>query len=327
MTKVLLTGAAGFVGSHIAEAIVTKTDWNIVALDGLTYAGRLDRLGHLPKRRFRFVYHDFRYALPLWVLREIGEVDYIIHNGAETHVPRSIAGSDIFVRSNIMGTFNLLEASRHLFPSRFVYISTDEVFGPARPGAIPKSVAPFSEQDRLAPSNPYSATKAGGEYLARAYRESFNVPVMITRTMNMFGERQHPEKFVPMALRKLLKEETIDIHCDAQGHSGARQWLHASVQADALLFLLKNGINGETYHVAGEDQTNDGIVQILAHLVGKQPYMRKVNAFSIYPGHDIRYAIDDDKIRAMGWKRPVDMYPALVRFVYWTQQHPEWLME
>src|SRR6267154_132227 len=291
-TKVLLTGAAGFVGSHIAEWFIHKTDWQIVGLDGLTYAGRLDRLTHLPQDRIRCLFHDFKYPLKDQLLREIGDVDYIIHNGAETHVPRSVVGSDIFVRSNIIGTFNVLEAARKLHPYKVIYVSTDEVFGPARDTA-------FKENDPLAPSNPYSATKAGGEYLARAYRAAYGLPIIISRTMNMFGERQHPEKFVPLAMRKLLREENIDIHCDKDGNPGGRQWLHASVQADALLFMLQAGYPGEIYHVAGEYQTNDGIVHILSHLVGKKPFMRKVNAFDIYPGHDINYAIDGTKLRAM----------------------------
>jgi len=318
MTKVLLTGSAGFVGSHIAEWFIRTTDWQIVGLDGLTYAGRLDRLAHLPTNRIRCLFHDFKYPLRGPLLREIGDVDYIIHNGAETHVPRSVVGSDIFVRSNVIGTFNVLEAARKLSPLKIIYVSTDEVFGPAREAA-------FKEDDPLAPSNPYSATKAGGEYLARAYRAAYGTPVIISRTMNMFGERQHPEKFVPLALRKLLREETIDIHCDREGNPGGRQWLHASVQASALLFMLLSGYPGETYHVAGEYQTNDGIVHILSHLVGKQPFVRKVNAFDIYPGHDINYAIDGSKLRAMGWTPPIDMYAALVRFEHWTRDHGQWL--
>lgn len=317
MTRVLLTGAAGFVGSHIAEEIIRSTDWTILALDGLTYAGRLDRLAHLPQSRVKYFYHDFRYAIPPPLLEQLG-CDYIIHNGAETHVPRSVVGSDIFVRSNVLGTFNLLEAARLWFPYKFIYVSTDEVFGPA-------TGAPFKEDDRLAPSNPYSATKAGGEYLAQSYRRSYGLPVIVTRTMNMFGERQHPEKFVPMVLRKILRGETIDIHCDKEGIPGSRQWLHANVQARALLFLLQKGYVGETYHVAGEEETNLGIVNLLANIVGKTAYTRRVNAFDIYPGHDIRYSIDDSKIRAAGFETKDNIYQRLYLLADWTQKHPEWL--
>lgn len=320
MISVLLTGAAGFAGSHIAEHFIHNTDWEVVSLDCLTYAGRLDRLAHLPGKRVRALYHDFSTPLPDALMKQLDGVRYIIHNGAESHVARSLVNPGAFVQSNIIGTFNMLEAARRLNPETFLYVSTDEVFGPG-------SGVPYREDDPLRPSNPYSASKAGGEMLVQAYHSAFGLPTMISRTMNMFGERQHPEKFVPMTIRKILASERLSIHVDPDGKSGARQWLHAEVQADALLYMLGMGVRGEAYHVAGVERSNAEIARLIAEALGRPYTFQCVDILAKNGGHDLTYSIDDAKLHALGWKPRAAFEHLLERTVRWTAEHPEWLTE
>lgn len=321
--RVLITGAAGFAGSHIAEEMVSHGH-EVVSLDCLTYAGRLDRLAHLPRNKVKAVWCDFSTAIPDGVLREIGDVDHIIHNGAESHVLRSFAHPRRFAESNIMGTLNVLEAARKLNPEKFIYVSTDEVFGPSYG-------FPFNEQDSLRPTNPYAATKASGEFLVHAYFRSFGLPAIITRTMNMFGERQHPEKCVPLMTKKILAGETVHIHGTNGSFkpdgwiSGTRCWLHARNQANALHFLLQNGVPGEKYNIGGVHQSNLRIWQIIAQTIGVLAQYDWSSPLG--PIHDMNYALDDHKIKAMGWRPPVDFETSLRETVRWTLAHPEWLTE
>ena len=285
--KVLLTGGAGFSGSHIADYIAANTDWDIVVLDCLTYAGKMENLSHVPANRLQFIRWDFGFQLTDDVLDSIGKVDYIIHAGAETHVTNSLRDPAPFIYSNVVGTFNMLEAAKILSPKKFLYVSTDEVFG--------ASLAPHKEDDILNPSNPYSATKAAGELLVRTYQECFDMPCLITRTTNIFGTRQHPEKFIPMTIEKIRSGESIDIHA---GRSiGSRQWIHASDQASALIFLLQSEQVKDTFHIAGERRSNLEVANALG-----ATNTRIVNPYDTYPNHDLHYALDDSKIRALGWK-------------------------
>lgn len=294
--KILVTGAAGFAGSHIVDEILRATDADVIGLDSLTYAGHMENLPSPTESRFKFIYHDFRAPLPQRMLEGIGPVDFIIHNGAETHVKTAFENPELFFQSNAVGTMNMLEAARILRPVLFVYVSTDEVFG--------QSSEPKYEQDALNPSNPYSASKAAGEMLTKAYTKSFRVPGIITRTMNMYGPRQDVEKFIPLCLDRMSRGLDIDIHCNGNGEVGSRQWLHVTDQASALLFLLRHGTAGEIYHIAGERKTNLEVLGALHNeyqkLKGSSTGML-VNAYDLWPGHDLHYCINDDKIRKMGW--------------------------
>jgi dTDP-glucose 4,6-dehydratase len=316
--KVLLTGAAGFAGSHITEELV-ENGHDVIALDCLTYAGRLDRLLDIPRKSVRFIYHDFRCPLSLALLKQIGPVDAIIHNGAESHVARSFEDPQVFAESNIIGTLNILEAARQLKPAAVIYVSTDEVLGPTKG-------EPFVETDPLRPTNPYAASKAGGEFLAYSYVRSFGLPVIITRTMNMFGERQHPEKFVPLVISKILRREKIQIHGTLNGRvwtSGKRNWLHARAQANALLFLLQNGVVGEKYHISGEEQSNHGMAELISKYMGL--YGSWEWATPNAPVHDISYSLNNSKLRNIGWKSPLDFEKSLQKTVEWTMAHQEFL--
>lgn len=324
MKSVLITGGAGFCGAHICEHFLVNTDWDVIVLDRLSYAGSLARLADLRMsypERLKVVFHDFRAQYPTSVLHSLRDVRWIIHNGAETHVDRSLIDAEPFVASNVTGTMWTLEAARRLNIERFVHISTDEVFGPAPDGID------FKETDTLKPSNPYSASKAGAEALAFSYWNSHKLPVTITRTMNLFGERQHPEKFIPMTIGKVLRGEMVNIH-GAGLTIGSRKWLHARNQADALLFLLtKTEISGETYHIGGEERTNLQIAELIADYLGQALNYRVADSHR--PGHDSRYSLDDSKLKALGWKAPVNFCDSLLKTVEWSA-HPDnkyWLLE
>jgi len=334
MKTLLLTGACGFVGSHIVEEALRYENMQVVALDRLAYAGRLDRLAHLRGPRLRFVFHDFSQAFSTPLLDEIGQVDYIIHNGAESHVARSFQNPGAFVQSNVLGTLNVLQAARVLKPVKMVYVSTDEVMGSS-------TGKPFQEGDPLNPTNPYAATKAAGEFLAHSYFRCFDVPVVISRTMNIFGERQHPEKFIPRVIGQMLRGEQVKVfgrfevlpsHMEnfqpvevKVWYPCSRHWLHARVQANALMFLLQHGEPGQKYHIDGVEKNNKEIVELIENTLGlKVPW---VWADPAGPAYDLSYSLDGSLLRALGWTPPRDFEKSFRDTVLWTAQHPEYLEE
>ena len=219
MKRVLITGGAGFIAHHLINYLLKNTDWDIISLDRLDYSGNLNRLDNIlsnylqkEKSRVKIVFHDLKSEINPWIKKEIGEIDIILHLAAGSHVDRSIDFPMEFVLDNVVGTANILEYARSIHSStgldRFVYFSTDEIFGPA-----PKGVD-YNENDRYNSTNPYSASKAGGEELSVAYENTYGLPVYITHTMNVFGERQHPEKFIPMCIKKIRDGEKVTIHSD-----------------------------------------------------------------------------------------------------------------
>ena len=244
MKKVLITGGAGFIAHHLIYYLLENSDWEIVSLDRLDYSGNLNRLNNIlskvdikKRSRVKIVYHDLKSEINPWISKEIGDIDIILHLAAGSHVDRSIDYPMEFVLDNVVGTANILEYARRVNESnkleRFIYFSTDEVFGPA-----PKGVD-YKENDRYNSTNPYSATKAGGEELAVAYENTYRLPVYITHTMNVFGERQHPEKFIPMCIKKIRDGESVTIHSDkTKKIPGSRHYIHAEDVAEAIYFLL-----------------------------------------------------------------------------------------
>ena len=324
--KILVTGGAGFIGTHFVEHLLKNTDWDIVVLDKLTYASSgLDRLRDInvfDGNRVKIFTADFTKAVDQGLAQEIGQVDYIIHMGAETHVDRSIENAEPFVMTNVLGTMRMLEFARTQENlKKFLYFSTDEVFGPAPEGTA------FKEWDRYNAKNPYAASKAGGEELAIAYHNTHGVPAMITHTMNVFGERQHPEKFIPMTVRKILAGEPVTIHSNKEKtKAGSRFWIHGRNVAAAIMFLLDKGEVGDKYNIVGEREVDNlEMAQSIAKILGKPLHYEMVDFHSSRPGHDLRYALDGAKLQAMGWKLPLSFDESLKKTIEWTVEHPKWL--
>jgi len=315
MRSVLITGAAGFVGAYAAEEFV-RHGFKVISLDALTYAGSLNRLANLTVGRICNVVHDLSSPIDDATLKRIGDVSCIVHMAAESHVPRSLNDPLRCVRSNVLGTVNILEAARRLKPDRFIYVSTDEVFGPSHGRA-------YACGDLLNPSNPYSATKAGGEFVAGAYRSTFGVPVLVTRCVNMFGKKQNPEKFIPLAVKNIIGHQRVDIHTSSDGIIGSRHWAYAGDHARAIVWLSGNGVTGETYHVSrGTHMTNLEMGQRIADILGIPWWYALVAADR--PGHDMHYDIEESAL-SRNWKTNESFDSLLARTVRWMRDNPGWL--
>lgn len=334
MKNILITGGCGFIGHHFVEHILKNTDWNVTVLDRLTYASngfdRLRDISVFDDKRLKIFTADFTRAIDEGLAKEMGEFDYIVHMGAETHVDRSIDNAEPFVTTNVIGTMRMLEYARTMKNLKwFVYFSTDEVFGPAPEGRA------YKEWDNYNSGNPYSASKAGGEELCLAYANTYKLPVFITHTMNVFGERQHPEKFIPLCIRKILAGETIQIHANHdKTKAGSRMWIHARNVSAAILFLIEQRewysggkfIGADKFNVVGEREVDNlAMAQTIAKILGKELKYEMVDFHSSRPGHDLRYALDGEKMRRMGWEIPVDFEASLKKTIEWTIANDKWL--
>lgn len=320
MKRILITGGAGFIGHHLCEHFLVNTDWSIVLLDKLDHFGNLNRLAHLDRSRIKFVYHDLRAPIGAQLAGQLGEIGKIFHLGAATHVDRSISEPLSFVYDNVIGTANLLEYAR-ISSVPFYFFGTDEVFGPA-----PEGVS-YREWDRYRSGNPYAATKAGAEELCIAYANTYHLPVVISHCMNVFGERQHPEKFIPNTIRKVMNGETVTIHADASKTiPGSRYYIHARNVGAAILFLTDNAQMGEKYNIVGEREvSNLELAELIAKAVGKPLLYELVDFHSSRPGHDLRYALNGEKMSQIGWKLPVSFEVSLEKTIKWTIVNHEWL--
>jgi dTDP-glucose 4,6-dehydratase len=325
--KILVTGAAGFVGHHCVDHLLKKTDLNIVILDSLNYAGNMNRITDsefFNPARVKFIWHDLKAPISEMTHKLLGKLDYCIHFAAESHVDRSLEDSIPFVMSNVVGTANLIEYFKHYQPQcKTLIFSTDEVFGPAPEGFY------FKENDGFKPSNPYSASKAGEEMIAYSFAHAFGLPISIVRSMNIIGERQHPEKFVPKTIKAILNNEKIVLHGRGEKDLSSRCWIHARNVADGLLFLLNKAEREEFYHVVGEERTvleiADWICEVIKERKLKDEEIEWVDYHTARPGHDKRYALSGEKLAKIGWKPPVDLEHSLKKTVEWTLKHPKWL--
>lgn len=317
--RVLVTGAAGFIGSHALRFFHENLKCELVVLDSLNYASSLDRIAWARKSGISFHLHDLRAIFNDNLCEKLGEFDYVVHFAAETHVNNSMVDPRPFVESNVNGTYNLLEYCRrhqHRLKMLF-YVSTDEVYGPAPFGVDHAETAPHR------PSNPYSATKAAAENLVFAWNCSMGVPCVITNTMNNIGEMQHTEKYVPMIIRRLLSGEPITVH-GSPDQPGSRKYLYAADHASAIAFLMQEGRRGEKYNIVGSEEINnlemvrrvEAAMEAEGHEVDAR--IRFVDFHSTRPGHDMRYSLDGSKMAAMGWTPPTSVDEALRRAVRWT---------
>lgn len=336
--KILITGGAGFIAHHLIGQILKRTDWEVVTVDRLDYSGNLNRLADLlqdfspaEKKRVRTIYHDLKAEFNPMLLADIGKVDIVAHLAAGSHVDRSIERPMEFVMDNVVGTCNVLEMARKQDNlERFLYFSTDEVFGPAPEGVK------YDEYDRYNSTNPYSASKAGGEELAVAFQNTYNMPIYITHTMNVFGQRQHPEKFIPMTIRNVRDGNTVTIHSDAtKTIPGSRHYIHAEDVADATLFLLENnrtldmsnntGIKCPKFNICGATELNNlELAQMIADTQGKPLNYEFMDFHSSRPGHDLRYALSGERMKQMGWE-PKPVQERIEEVVHWTLENRRWL--
>ena len=341
MKNVLITGGAGFIAHHLIYYLLKKTNWNIVSLDRLDYSGNLNRLDNIlsqldekDKQRVKIVYHDLKSEINPWVKKEIGDVDIVLHLAAGSHVDRSIDYPMEFILDNVVGTANILEYSRQINESkqleRFIYFSTDEVFGPA-----PKGVD-YKENDRYNSTNPYSATKAAGEELSVAYENTYGLPIYITHTMNVFGERQHPEKFIPMCIKKIRDGESITIHSDkTKKIPGSRHYIHAEDVAEAIHFILTTkfeqkidfgGAKCSKFNIVGAEELNNlELAQIIANCQNKELKYEMVDFHSSRPGHDLRYSLSGEKMNKLGWKPSIKLTQRIKQVVEWSLNNQNWI--
>lgn len=325
MTKTILcTGIAGFIGHHLCEAVLKTTDWNIIGIDRLTYASsgfdRLKDIGAYDNPRVKIFTHNFVYPIEGSLIKEIGNINYIAHLGAETHVDRSIKDPLSFVQSNVIGTLQMLEFAKIVKPEKFLYFSTDEIFGPAIEGMS------YKEWDRYNCTNPYSASKAGGEELCLAYANTYKIPMIITHTMNCYGERQHREKYIPIVMNSLIDDKVLQVHC-SNGQPASRSWIHARNASDGVLFLLQHSPSGrDKWNITGEKEYNNlDLALLIAQFMGKPLKYELVDHYADRPGHDFRYMIDGSKIREQGWEMPIDFEHSLKKTIEWSLAHDRWL--
>ena len=325
--RCLITGAAGFIGHHVLQFLLERTDWQFTLIDRLDFSGNLNRLAqlNLPKERVKFHFHDLRAAFNDQQLKQLGSHDYIIHMAASTHVDRSLSDPLLFVEDNVFGTAHLLEYARKTGCAKFINFSTDEVFGPAPKGYAHKEEEPYH------PSNPYAASKAGAAAMGIAYFVSFKVPVMTTYTMNNFGERQHPEKLIPLTISRIAKGLEIPVYAHQTPRGlepiGSRFWMHARNTASAIHFLLEKGSAGEAYNIISFDEwENIDLVRYIGEVMGKKAQVKMVDYYTARPGHDTRYALDGSKLAALGYKPEFPFTKALERTIAFSLSHQEWLL-
>lgn len=312
---ILVTGGCGFIGSNFIRHMLSRYPYRIINLDKLTYAGNLENLSDLEhESRYTFVRGDI--AEKADVERVFSqEIDSVINFAAESHVDRSIMEPDAFVRTNIIGTFNLLEMAKEKHVERFVQISTDEVYGSL--GTEGK----FKEDSPLAPNSPYSASKTSADLLAIAYYKTFGTPVVITRCSNNYGPYQFPEKLIPLMVTNALGDIELPVYGDGLN---VRDWIHVSDHCEAIDVVLHQGTLGHVYNIGGENErTNIEIVRLILAALGKTETL--IRYVKDRPGHDRRYAIDSTKIKTeLGYTTRVRFDDGMLETVKWYVDHRAW---
>ena len=311
--RLLVTGGAGFIGSNFVRFMLRRyDDLEIVNLDKLTYAGNLENLRDIQDdARYTFVKGDICDATV--VRAALRGADAVVNFAAETHVDRSISGPQDFISTDVLGTHTLLEAVRELGIARYVQISTDEVYGSTETGS-------FTEESDLAPSSPYSASKAGADLLVLAYHRTYGAPVLITRSSNNYGPWQYPEKIVPLFITNAIDEQALPMYGDGLN---VRDWLYVDDNCGGIDAVLRKGALGEVYNIGGGNEVkNLALTRQILELLGKRPEL--IRFVADRPGHDRRYAIDCGKLRALGWRPATPFATGLKRTVSWYRDNPDW---
>ena len=312
--NLLITGGAGFIGSNFIRYILSKyPDYRVINLDKLTYAGNLENL--------RDVEHNPNYAFVKGDIchKEIVDKlvarrpDAILNFAAESHVDRAIMGADDFIKTDIFGTQNLLEAAKKYSIGRYLQVSTDEVYGAVEEGS-------FTEESPLKPNNPYSSSKASGDLMVRAYYRTFGLPTLITRSSNNFGPYQYPEKLIPLFVTNLLENKKVPLYGDGQQ---IRDWLYVIDNCAGIDYVLHHGQIGEIYNIgANNEKANLEITQIILEQTGRdESYIEHVQDRL---GHDRRYSLNSAKIKELGWQPRYEFDEAMAKTIQWYRDNPQW---
>ena len=337
MQNVLVTGGAGFIGSNFVHYLLAEeTQVRVINLDALTYAGSLANLVDVStNERHIFVEGDICNPDLVGQLFDQYQFDTVVHFAAESHVDRSIHNPGLFIQTNVVGTFNLLEAARKAWlvdkqvdidQARFHHVSTDEVFGTLTPDD-----PPFNENTAYAPNSPYSAAKASSDHLVRAYYHTYGLPVIITNCTNNYGPNQFPEKLIPLMILNALEGKPLPVYGDGMQ---VRDWLYVEDHCEAIYRVLNQGRIGETYAIGGDNQPPNieivkTICQIMDDLCQDSPYTPHQSLIKYVqdrPGHDRRYAMEITKIhQELGWKPRQSLQSGLEKTIRWYLEHPEWI--
>jgi dTDP-glucose 4,6-dehydratase len=309
--KLLVCGGAGFIGSNFVRQRLGTSDDEVVVLDKLTYAGRRETLSDVESDpRFSFIHGAIEDADA--VAQAIAGVQAVVNFAAETHVDRSIAEPDAFVRTHALGTSTLLEAARE-HGVRYLQVSTDEVYGSIEEGS-------FSETSPLEPSSPYSATKAGADLLVAAYQRTFGLETLICRGSNNYGPYQYPEKLIPLVTLNALHGDRVPVYGDGRN---VRNWLFVEDFARAIAHVLEHGVAGETYNVGGPDESdNIAVVQRILELCDVDQSL--IDYIADRPGHDRRYSLGSEKVQALGWRAQTRFEQGIERTVSWYRDNAWW---
>ena len=329
--KFIVTGGAGFIGSAMIRFLIDETNHSVLNIDKLTYAGNLQSLTSIEENpRYQFVNADICDADKMTALVADFQPDKIMHLAAESHVDRSVDAPGEFIQTNIVGTFNLLNAARSYFESSshknfmFHHVSTDEVFGSLGDDGF------FTEETSYDPRSPYSASKASSDHLVRAWGDTYGLPILVTNCSNNYGHYQFPEKLIPLIIMNAFNEKPLPVYGDG---SNVRDWLHVDDHARALYLVATEGKPFETYNIGGKNQkTNLEVVDTICELLeAVKPradharYKDLITHVQDRPGHDFRYAIDTSKIeRELGWKPQETFETGMARTVQWYLAHHAW---
>lgn len=301
--RILITGGAGFIGSNFVHYMANNYDYEITVLDKLTYAGNKDNLKEILDK-IRFIKGDIGKEEDVKTAME--DCDLVVNFAAETHVDRSIKDPSIFVKTDVIGTYNLLECVRKYDVERYLQISTDEVYGSIENGS-------FSEESNIDPSSPYSASKASGDMLVSAYYKTYNVPVLITRSSNNFGPYQYPEKLIPLFILNAIKDRPLPVYGDGQN---IRDWIYVLDNCKGIDVVLNKGKLGEAYNIGGgNEKTNLEITRMILDILKKPESLIKFVDDRL--GHDRRYSLDSSKTRKLGWEPEWSFEDALQDTVKW----------